>query len=808
MIRRFLLLLSLILAMQTATSAAAQDADPITAATSALDAASNEYKAIDTAFNGRDGAAQAPALKARAAAVKQTAGDQVSALQDQMQLVDARVAQLGPVTPGVEEAPDIQAQRKLLAQQHSTIDSAIKRGKLLGTEADQLTNEIDQNQADVFSEKMSQRVASPLGVSFWRSLIRAFPHDLRRFWAFVEAQADAMLQGAGNGGLPSAIVGLIVGLVLIGPVRLGLRGMGRRYVIKRVPGSRIRRSSLALWLAVVGTLVPALAVAALLAGLHDGDMIAPSWEALARRLQIASFVAALIVALGGALLQRSQPSWRLIPISDHTAQRLRPLTFAAAGVTLLVTTVTGIASGMGGSGSLLAAVDVASTLIFIALAMAILISGARARAHASREADEERGDASVLAFLSLAAWGVLIVAFVSLLGGYIPFALFLVRFMVWLAVVASALYLLLISVDDIVTAIFDREGKLADTFAHGFGVRRSLVDQLGVGLSALVRLLLILLALGMVASPFGSNVSSLFDQVSQIAQGVTIGQITISPGAILRALAVLAVGLFVVRAIQRWLTGRYLPATDLDAGAQNSIAMVTRYTGLILAVLWALASLGIGIERIALLLSALSVGIGFGLQAITQNFVSGLILLAERPVKIGDWVKIGDQEGDVKRISVRATEIQIADRSTLIVPNSELITKSIVNKTLADPVGRIQLKFSVPLGTDVEQVRTMVEKIYEAHADVLDDPKPTIFIDSIADGRVNFNGYAFVASPRAVYATRSDLWFTLLSHLPQEGIELGTTPQQVQWINQPDMPGTTETEPSAPGPSAPPPVKS
>jgi len=242
------------------------------------------------------------------------------------------------------------------------------------------------------------------------------------------------------------------------------------------------------------------------------------------------------------------------------------------------------------------------------------------------------------------------------------------------------------------------------------------------------------------------------------------------------------VGLFMVRSVQRWLTTRYLPATDLDAGAQNSIAMVMRYTGLILAVLWTLASLGIGFERIALLLSALSVGIGFGLQAITQNFVSGLILLAERPVKIGDWVKIGDQEGDVKRISVRATEIQIADRSTLIVPNSELITKSIINKTLADPVGRIQLEFSVPIGTDVEQVRSMVMAIYHAQEAVLDDPKPSLYIDTITDGRINFKGFAFVGSPRGVYSTRSDIWFCLLSQLPAAGIELGSTPQQVQWI--------------------------
>lgn len=778
MIRQLLLLLALALAVP----AAAQDVDPIMTSTRALDQAAKDYQAIDTAFNGSTGTDGAQALKERAVAVKQSASDQVAALKVQLQLVDARIAQIGPVTPGVVEAPDIQAQRSLLAQQSSTIDSAIKRGKLLGTEADQLASEIGQNQAEAFSEHMSERSASPLSLQFWGSLIRALPRDSKRFWAFLGAEVSALGHGMTSGGLPVATISLIVALALIGPARLALRAAGRRHVIEHVPESRIRRSTLALWLTVVGTLVPALAVMSLVAGVRGAGMIAPAWEALATRFQTACVIAALITALGGALLQRRQPSWRLLGISDATATRLHPMTLGASAVTILSTLLIGVRDGMGASGPVQAAVDVVVALLYITLVMAILVSGARARAQVIRTDDQEGGNQSVMAFLSLAAWAVLILSVLSLLSGYIAFAFFLARFVIWMALVAATLYLLLIAVDDICTTLFDRDGRVADTFYHGFGVRRSLIDQFGVALSALLRLLLILLALGMVSRPFGSNVSSMVDQLGQVAQGVTIGQITISPGAILRALAVLAVGLFMVRSVQRWLTTRYLPATDLDAGAQNSIAMVARYTGLILAVLWTLASLGIGFERIALLLSALSVGIGFGLQAITQNFVSGLILLAERPVKIGDWVKIGDQEGDVKRISVRATEIQIADRSTLIVPNSELITKSIINKTLADPVGRIQLEFSVPIGTDVEQVRTMVMAIYHAQQAVLDDPKASLYIDTITDGRINFKGYAFVGSPRAVYSTRSDIWFCLLSQLSAAGIELGSTPQQVQWI--------------------------
>jgi potassium efflux system protein len=782
-LRRLLLILFSLLA---ATPAAAQDVDPIVTATQALDKAAVEFKAIDTAFDARTDSTTREALRDRATAVKTNSTAQVTVLAAQLALIDARVVQLGPATPGVAEAPDIRAQRKLLAQQRSTVDSAIKRGKLLGVEADQLAGEIGASQADAFSEQMSQRVGSPLTAAFWTPFIQSLPRDMRRTGLFVGTEFDALRHGATRGGIVVGVLGLLAALVLLWPARLALRKLGLRYVIERVPGNRIRRSGLAIWLVAIGTLVPWLAASALLAGLRTADMLAPGWADLATAFQQAAFIAAFIAALGGALLQRKQPSWRLISILDNTAQALRPWTFAVAGLAFVGTLLTAFVDSVGASGPASEFTDAIVTILHIALVFGILIRGARLRASATRDLDEE-ADRTGAAFVSLAAWAMLTTSMIALAMGYLSLAFFLSRFIIWIAVVAAGVYLALIATDDICTSLFAREGRIANAFHHGFGVRLSLIDQFGVALSAALRLILIAFALSLVFRPFGSNIGSLFDQISRFSQGITIGQITISPGAILRACGVLAVGLFVVRGIQNWLTNRYLPATELDAGARNSISMVARYAGLILAVLWAMASLGIGIERIALLLSALSVGIGFGLQAITQNFVSGLILLAERPVKIGDWVKIGDQEGDVKRISVRATEIMIADRSTLIVPNSELITKSIVNKTMSDPLGRIQLQFSVPLGTDVGQVRDMLDTMFEEAPAVLDDPAPVIFIDSIADGRVNLNMFAYVSSPRSVYPTRSEILFKLLQQMPEAGIELGTTPQQVQWIGAAPM---------------------
>jgi potassium-dependent mechanosensitive channel len=787
MLRPILLLLALLCAGPLAAQQQQQPApDPVEASTQALDDAAKEYQAIDQAMNGQLDNSQSNSLSDRATALRRSITDQVNTLTSQLTLIDARVAQLGPVTAGVTEAPDIRAQRKLLGSERSAVDSAVKRGKLLGVETDQLIQEIGEDQANAFSERLSERVPSPLSPAFWQPAFHLMPRDLKRVSLLIGAQMDAMRNGVAHGGLWSALLGLFVALVLMVPMRMALRRFGLRFIIEHAPGSRLRRSAFALWLTVSGTLGPGLSALALVQGLKSGNMLSPYWSQIVSGFQLSAFLSGLIAALGGALLQRRQPSWRLPNLPDEAANAMRPWTWAAAAVVFGDIMLSKLGPSAHVSDMARATVDGLGALLHIGLLAGILIAIGRRRvrrASERAEGDPELPGATGLAAVSLIAWAGVAVSVVALLGGYISASLIVSRELTWLPIVSCTFYLLLIATDDICTELVSRESRFGRVMHSGFGVRGSLIDQAGVALSAILRLALVLVGLSLAFAPFGSNVGSLFEQLGTLAGGVTIGQVTISPGAILRAVAVLAVGMFIVRGIQRWLTERYLPTTELDAGARNSIAMVARYTGLILAALWSMTSLGIGIERIALLLSALSVGIGFGLQAITQNFVSGLILLAERPVKIGDWVRIGTDEGDVKRISVRSTEIQIADKSTLIVPNSELITKTILNKTLADPIGRIQLQFSVPIGTDVAQVRDMVLAMYAETPAILDDPVPSFFIDSILDGRVNFNSFAYVRSPRDAYGTKSGILFRLLDEMPKNAIELGTTPQMVQWIN-------------------------
>jgi len=261
------------------------------------------------------------------------------------------------------------------------------------------------------------------------------------------------------------------------------------------------------------------------------------------------------------------------------------------------------------------------------------------------------------------------------------------------------------------------------------------------------------------------------------------------------------VGFVVLRLFKRWLKDSYLPHTNLEAGMRGSLTTLLGYVGGIVVITVALSALGISVNRIAWIASALSVGIGFGLQAIVQNFISGLILMAERPVKVGDWVVLGAAEGDIRRINVRATEIQLGDRSTLIVPNSEFITKTVRNMTLRNTEGRVLIRLPMPLTTDAQQVRDIILTALHEHKDVLPAPVPGVTLDGIDNGLLIFQAIAYVPGPREAAGVRSELLFTILERLQAAQVPMAAATAA-------SVPGAmgASLAPAAPSPAPPPPL--
>lgn len=721
-------------------------------------------------------------LHGRLSTTRQSAAALMERLSGQLIEVDARIAELGAKVSGLPEAPELHRRRATLTAERLALDAADKRARLLVIEAQQLGDEMQRKEAEQFSARMARRTASPLTPGFWGAVIASFDADIGRIAKFLgDGQHQAQAQGR-KSSIAFAFVGAVLAALLIGPGRRGALRLGQRYLISDAPGHRLRRSAYAIWVIVVGTLAPLTAMMILLGGAALSNLSPPNWASLLETLLASTGLAAFTIAVFGALLMRRQPSWRVAPISDVVAQRLRPLSWILAAITFFSGTIAAFNTAVGASAAAISASQVVQAGLSLLLIGGALLALGRIQA-AEAEKEEGATASAGLSALVMALWIVILVASVALLIGYVEFSRFLLAMIGWSALMVSMAYLFMTAVDDAATGVFNRDSRLGRTLVRGVGIRGRTIDQFGVLLSGTVRIVLGLIALVLLLAPFGSSgIGSTIESIASAADGIEIGGVAISPGTIVRGVVVFAIGLALVRAFMSWLDRSYLPATELDGSGRNSVSLIARYIGIALAVIWALASLGIGVERIALLLSALSVGIGFGLQAITQNFISGLILLAERPIKIGDIIKVGSDEGDVKRISVRSTEIELGDHSTLIVPNSELITKSVLNKTLASPLGRVQIQFSVPIEADADAIEKILLEAYAAEPAILEQPAPSVFIDGIADGRTMFNSFAHVSGPRAAYGARSNVLKAIMRRLRTEGIELGTAPQKLELL--------------------------
>ncbi|KAB0678112.1 DUF3772 domain-containing protein [Aureimonas leprariae] len=752
-------------AQQPAPAGAAAP-DPI----AVIDAQASALEEIGREADASTDSAKKAELRDRGMTVGSTANAAVGELEPRLAALDARIAELGPATDA--EAPDIKEQRARLDEERGTVDSAIKRGRIVGADAKEMIDRMIREINEAFNRDTFKQVASPLSPTLWADFAGRLDDDSARLWDFVRVSAARIPAGDLSLRLLAVAGALGLAFVLIVPVRRRLREAGRRFAVRQVPGTRARRSALALWFVTVGALTAALAFFLVTLALDWAEILTRGTRPLAWTIAITASVGAFVVSLGEGLLLAGQPSWRLLPLDETAARRLRPYPGIGAGLTF-----TGVFLVQGGQAvgiSQPAAIVLNYVVAFgyCGFIVAVLVALVRQRrSHPEAAIREPSARTTLVTVATLAAWIAVAVSIAAALQGYVNFALFLSRQTIWTAIVAASTYLLLVVADDLCTTFLSSESRLGRSLHTGLGLRRTQVGQLGVVSSAVLRIAILCVAAILLSGPLGPGASSLFYQFGNSSE-IQIGGFTIAPGSILKAVIVLVIGLGVMRGVRRWLDDRFLPATDLDPGARNSVSTIVSYAGIIIAGFWALTTLGIGVERIALVVSALSVGIGFGLQAITQNFVSGLILLAERPVKIGDTVRIGSDEGDVRRISVRSTEIQIADRSTLIVPNSELITKSIRNMTMANPLGRIQIVFSAPLDVDVAAVRATLIGVYEAHEAVLAEPPPTVFIESIDEGKVTFRSFAFVAGPRLVYATRSAILFEALGRFRAGEIRL------------------------------------
>lgn len=257
--------------------------------------------------------------------------------------------------------------------------------------------------------------------------------------------------------------------------------------------------------------------------------------------------------------------------------------------------------------------------------------------------------------------------------------------------------------------------------------------------------------------------------------GLTLFRVNETPVTIVSLfifLLIFVTVLILSRLVTRLLRLRVLSRLHIDEGVRYTLERITYYTMVVVGAIIAFQFIGINLSGLAVIFGLLSVGIGFGLQNITSNFVSGLILLFERPIRVGDRVTVGDTEGDVLAIDMRSTTILSLNNIAIIVPNSEFIEGRVTNWSYGDKKVRLDVDVGVSYGSDLDKVLRCLKEVALEHEKVLEKPEPVVYLMEFGDSSWNMQLRCWIADPKEHYAIRSDLNCAIVRKFRENAVEI------------------------------------
>ncbi|KWF35324.1 mechanosensitive ion channel protein [Burkholderia diffusa] len=720
-----------------------------------------------------------------------------SQLAPQRTQVQAQLDVLGPPpAPGASpETPAVEQQRATLNARKAQIDAALKQAADQKANLANLNDQFSKLHRGLLKNQLAFRSGSIFGAQFWMPLFHLSPDDVQRLDDFNDELRDMLRSSWIPGQRALTTLLMIAALaVWLGGRRIVERGLAW-FCLNRLPPTRLRRSALALATAFSTLLATAVAVQILYLALARHAELTSSMTDLWDQFAKLAVTCALIAGLGRALLCTKHPSWRLPALADPVALAMKPFPGVLAALLLMSGTLESINRIVDTSLSVtLFGRGIVSLVVALTVGASILRANrVRSALAASGEAPEDRSTLAGLIHAGVTL--AIVVSLCALLIGYITVARFITYELVWFEIVLCSVYIMTQLTRDASESLFSANLSTGKQIKHLFALDDRHLDQAHTVVSGLgTSLLMLVAAIALLTGGFGTTPSDLLDSAVAMIGGQRLQSLNIMPDRIMNAVIGFAIGFYLLRSVRRWLDSEFMPALGMDAGMRVSLITLFTNVGYVLLVLMTLGLLGVRWSNLAWIVSALSVGIGFGLQEIVKNFVSGLILLTERPVKVGDMVSIAGVEGDIRRINVRATEIQLSDRSTVIVPNSQLISQNVRNVTMGNSTqGVATLMLTFPLNTDPEQVRDLLLDAYREHPAILDKPAPSVTFSQLAPDGITLSVTGYVASPRIASSTKSDLLFEILKQLRAAQITL-SSPQMLVVQNMPASDGATRHE--------------
>ena len=696
--------------------------------------------------------------------------------------IKARLDQLGPPPDDKSppENPSVTDERTAQQQSFSNADELLKRAKLLSVRAEQMKTNIAARRRALFTTSLFQRSTSIADAALWRDVWREAPGnigDVVKLFGDWAARINARFEGwtrlAFWLGLPAIF------LAYIPFARLSLRFFARSQAIAEP--SRFLKILGAWWVALVIAVPPIALTYMVIYGLDAANLTSLRIQSVFDAVGVDVARIAMTFGLARGLLAPTRPNWRLPPISDAAASRLVGVAISVAGILLITRFCEALNDVIDASLAFSVATrGLGALLAATALAFGLWRVGADS-------ADECLGPLvtrrqnwfAILRGVGLAA---AIVVVIAVLTGYPTFASFFLDQVIWTSGVVTVFFMANRLVEEAIGTGFKPTARFGHWLVNRVGLQRNSLELLGVVLSGALRLAFFLVAVAAALTPWGLQSTDVPFDLRTAFFGFKVGDVVISPASIVIAIAIFGLIWAGVHALQRWLEGSLLPHTGLDAALGNSITTSLGYVGFILAAGLALGYLGLSFDKLAIVAGALSVGIGFGLQSIINNFVSGLILLWERAVRVGDWIIVGGDQGFVRRINIRSTEIETVDRAQVIIPNSSLITGVVKNLVRNDRTGRIVIPVTVAGAADPEKVREVLFAAAKGNDRVLKIPTPQIFFTGMSGSALTFELAAFIADIETMARVRSDLHFEIFKQIKAHGFfnAPAADPQKIQ----------------------------
>jgi potassium-dependent mechanosensitive channel len=728
-----------------------------------LDKAGAQLNAIrERVDKAQDDDARLVELKVEAETLNRTILAISVATRPRLEAIKARQAELGdpPADGAPPEADVVKEERKKLAAERNEINALTGEAENLSIEATKLSNRITETRRQLFTDAILKRTdinadlfaeASGALMDETATLGRTVTAWLQFVWKFKRMQ----LLGAVGLSLLAALVLLSGSYRLFSP-----------YITRAAQQEKphyITRLSVAFW----STILPTMAASAFTGASY---FFLDTFNVLRSDIALGVVVAVYFVGqLANAVLSPADGHWRLMRVSDRGAQLLWLCVFSMAIVNGADYFLGSISEVLGSPvvltvvKSFFASIIIGALLVVTAFIRPVLHQG---------EAPNAPGrpwPRSIFVLLILTGLGLI---FASLLG-YVGMARFVATQIVVTGAIVVTMYIGFLSGRAVSAPDAFGATRVGKRMEERFGLGQVALDQIGLAAGLAIYLLIFVFFVPLVLLQWGFQVADIESWAYRIFTEIRIGSITISLVGILAGILLFAIGFIVTRWFQKWVDGNVLARSQVDAGVRNSVRTAVGYAGVAIAGLVGISAAGINLSSLALVAGALSLGIGFGLQNIVSNFVSGLILLAERPFKVGDWVVAGTTEGFVRRISVRATEIETFQRQTVIVPNSVLINGQVGNWTHRNKLGRVEITLSVHAGNDPRRIQEILTEVVRAQQGLLRNPEPVIVFQAFSSTTLDFEVRGYLADILNGTGVKSELRTAILERLREEEIAIG-----------------------------------